>query len=194
MSHEMNEDALEAHESYYSNQKDHTLEDNELRKHCVLDVGRHTLQPICSLGKLDILPPELLTTVLAQLDVQSLTDFRRVNQQAMRFINSTPQYQVVVEHASDALRGMLSIGSARFSTIEDLYDKLCTATCETCSHFGGYLYLITCKRFASGAYRDKIAFYRCPELTSFENMDYNPDIRPGYLGCRVALAAIQNAN
>ena len=146
MSHEKNEDELDAHKSYYLNQKDYTLEDNQLRKHCVLDVGRHTLQPVFSLGELDVLPLELLTTVLAQLDLQSLTDFRRVNQRAMGLINSIPQYQVVVEHASDALRGMLSIGSASFSTIEDLYDKLCTATCETCSHFGGYLYLITCKK------------------------------------------------
>lgn len=145
MSHGQVDDKHKAHKSYFR-QDDGTLDSNGLRQHCVLDAGRHALHPIFNLGELDILPPELLTNVLAQLDVQSLTDFRRVNQQAMRITDSVPQYQAVVEHASDALRGMLSIGSASFSTIDDLYDKLCTVTCDTCYRDGNYLYLITCKR------------------------------------------------
>ena len=131
---------------HYPKQGDGTLDEYELREHCVLDAGSQRLQPTYSLGKLDILPPEILTDVCSQLDLQSLTDLRRVNKHAMQIVDSIPQYQVILREAPDALRAMLSIGSASFSTLEDLYTTLCTAFCETCNHFGGYLYLITCRR------------------------------------------------
>ena len=128
------------------NIKDHTLDDNHLVQNCPLDNGRHTLEPRFDLARLDGIPPELLHLVLCQLDLQSLTDFRRVNQRAMTLVDSFPEYRVVVEHAPNAIRGMLSIQSARFNTLLDLNDKLCTAECDVCGDFGGYLYLIVCRR------------------------------------------------
>ena len=128
------------------NINDFTLSENELADHCLLDNGRHDLRPDHDLGNLDLLPPELLGAVLSQLDLQSVTDFRRVNQRAMGLIDSIPHYKAIVDHGSAALCGMLSIGAAKFNTCEDLYDKLCTAECDLCGHFGGYIYLITCRR------------------------------------------------
>jgi len=142
----LSETKLETLTYSHTNMKDYTLDDNELDEHCPLDIGRHNLDPACNLGSLDLLPPELLNAVLSQLDLQSLTNFRRVNQQAMGLVNSVPHYQTVVKHASAALRGMLSIGTAKLKTCQDLYEKLCTANCDTCGDFGGYLYLITCRR------------------------------------------------
>lgn len=126
--------------------KEYTLDDNELDEHCPLDNGQHTLQPSCGLGRLDVLPLEILNVILSKLDLQSLTDIRRINQRAMVLVNSFPHYQAVVDHAPAALRGMLSIGAARSNTCQDLYEKSCTAKCDICGDFGGYLYLITCKR------------------------------------------------
>jgi hypothetical protein len=41
---------------------------------------------------------------------------------------------------------IISIGTGRWISCRDLYEKLCTAECDSCGDFGGYLYLITCRR------------------------------------------------
>ena len=128
------------------NLTDNTLEDNDLAQHCPLDNGRHRLDPKYNLGNLALLPPEILTAVLTQVDLQSLTEFRRVNQRVMEFIDSIPQYQAIVTHAPASLRGILSIGTGEWISCQGLYDKLRIAECETCGDFGGYLYIITCRR------------------------------------------------
>jgi hypothetical protein len=102
--------------------------------------------PEVGLGSLDILPLELLQRILSQLDLCTLTDFRRVNQLALQSVASIPEYKAINTHANNALRGILSIKTARWITCETLYAILCTSECEQCGDFGGYLYIITCKR------------------------------------------------
>ncbi|KAL4905246.1 hypothetical protein BDW74DRAFT_178251 [Aspergillus multicolor] len=128
----------------YSKLHDHTLDDNETL--CALDNGRHHPAPDATLGALDTLPLELLNMLLTLLDIRSLTDFRRVNQRAMQVVNSIPQYRTITEHAPTSLRAMLSIGTGRWISSQDLYNKLYTAECDICGDFGGYLYLLTCRR------------------------------------------------
>ncbi|KFA71054.1 hypothetical protein S40288_05533 [Stachybotrys chartarum IBT 40288] len=79
--------------------------------------------PTASLGVLDTLPIELLRDILVQLD-----------------------YRAIALHASNAPRGILAIQTGRWITCERLFDKLCTAECERCGDFGGYLYIIICSR------------------------------------------------
>lgn len=119
--------------------------------YCPLDNGKHTNSDTTttadkSLGHLERLPLELINMVLMQLDIRSLTDFRRVNRRAMQTIDNIPQYGKIVTHAPISLQGTLSIGSGRYFSCQDLYKALCTANCETCGKTGGYLYLITCRR------------------------------------------------
>ena len=140
------------------NIKDNTLDQNDLAYRCPLDNGRHTTNPEADLGELALLPPELLHRLLRQLDIQSLTDLRRVNQQAMILVDSVPEYRVIVTHAPNALRGMLCLGSARSNSCYDLYQKLCTAECDTCGDFGGYLYLITCRRVCFTCLSDEVSY------------------------------------
>lgn len=109
---------LEALTSPHLRITDNSLDQNELAERCPLNNGRHACEQGHSLGRLGLLPPELLNTVLSQLDLQSLTDFRRINQRAMHFVDSVPQYQLILEHTPAALRGMLSIKCARFSTCQ----------------------------------------------------------------------------
>lgn len=123
-----------------------TLCDNDLARNCPLDNGRHHLVPKFSLGALDRLPWELLSAVLVHTDLQTLTNFRRVNQRAMDVVDSLPQYQAILVHIPNALRGILSIGTGHWITCQLLYDKLCTAECERCGDFGDYLYIVTAKR------------------------------------------------
>lgn len=123
-----------------------TLDDQGLARRCPLDNGRHEGIPAFDLGDLDKLPLELLSKALVQIDLRSLTDLRRVNQRAMEVVDSIMQYQVIVAHAPNSLRGILAIGTGQWITCQKLYDQLCIADCDHCGAFGGYLYLVTCKR------------------------------------------------
>lgn len=128
------------------NLTDFALDDNNLAWHCPLDNERHHTTPKFTLGILDMLPLEVLSATLVQLDLRSLTDFRRVNRRAMEVVDSVPQYKTIVVHAPASLRGILSIETGLWISCQDLYEKICTAECEQCGDFGGFLYLITCKR------------------------------------------------
>jgi hypothetical protein len=128
----------------FSNLRDHTLDD--IGNLCRLGNGRHRPAPTHTLGTLEGLPLELLHMVLPQLDIRSLTDFRRVNQRAMQIVDSNHQYRTITAQAPASLQGILSIGTGRWISCQVLYEKLCTAECDSCGDFRGYLYLITCRR------------------------------------------------
>lgn len=129
------------------NIKDNTLDLNRLEARCPLDNGHHLITVLrADLGALDVLPQELLVIVPHYLDLQTLTDFRRVNHQARRSVDAVPEYSICVRYAPNAIRGMLCLGSARFNTCLDLYEKICTPNCDKCGDFGGYIYLVTCRR------------------------------------------------
>ncbi|KAI1312863.1 hypothetical protein F5Y03DRAFT_381570 [Xylaria venustula] len=102
--------------------------------------------PVTNLGVLNLLPLELLQEVLSQVDVYTFLIFRLVNRQANGTVESVPAYRAIIKYAWNAVRGILAIGTGRWITVNTLYEKLCTAECEQCGYFGGYLYLLTCKR------------------------------------------------
>ncbi|KAL3491173.1 hypothetical protein BJX62DRAFT_237411 [Aspergillus germanicus] len=124
---------------------DHTLDSNS--RLCPLDDGRHTSPPKVDLGALDKLPQELLEMVLGQLDIQSLTKFRRVNRRAMQAVDSIHAYKQIVTRFPTALRAILSISTGATYSCQDLYHELQTAECRSCRHFGGFLYLLTCRQY-----------------------------------------------
>jgi ribosomal protein S14 len=64
----------------------------------------------------------------------------------MWLVESFPQYKAIRKHAYNALRGTMYIETGRWITCGMVYEKLCTAECEECGDFGGYLYILTCKR------------------------------------------------
>ncbi|KAL3442960.1 hypothetical protein BJX65DRAFT_298597 [Aspergillus insuetus] len=78
------------------------------------------------------LPLELLSMIFTELDPHSLMNVRRVNKLAYLSVQSVPQLRMIVKYAPTVLR--------------NLHDKLYTTACETCGDYGGYLYLITCRR------------------------------------------------
>ena len=139
--------------------KDYTFDDNEIDEHLPLDNGWHILNPHFGLGNLDRLPPELLRNVLMQIDLQSLTDFRQVNQRAMDFVDSIPQYAAIIDLAPNSIRGLLSVGTAKITTCQDLYSKLIVFNCDECTNFGGYLYLITCRRVCFECFVGSMYYY-----------------------------------
>ncbi|KAL9129168.1 MAG: hypothetical protein Q9217_002308 [Psora testacea] len=106
----------------------------------------HHISARTGLGALDKFPLELLQMLLLQFDLRTLTDFRRVNQRALQVTESIPQYKAITTCAREALHGILIIETGRWITCETLYEKLCTAECEECGAFAGYLYILTCRR------------------------------------------------
>ncbi|OJJ99630.1 hypothetical protein ASPACDRAFT_43254 [Aspergillus aculeatus ATCC 16872] len=130
----------------FLNLTDHTLDDvdESLRLDKQLKLDPHSAR--YGLGALEKLPLEILHLTLLALDVQSMTDFRRVNKRARIVAGSIPQYRRILAHAPAALRGSLNLETARNFSCQALYETLSTAECNGCGDFGGYLYLITCRR------------------------------------------------
>ncbi|KAJ5257009.1 hypothetical protein N7478_013113 [Penicillium angulare] len=123
---------------------DNTLDDIDNSYHSASQFDFRS--PRYGLGALDRLPLEIINLALIQLDMQTLTDFRHVNRTARLVIDSIPQYKRILAHVPAAIRGSLNIETARFFSCLDLYEKLSTAECDSCGDFGGYLYLVTCRR------------------------------------------------
>lgn len=122
---------------------DHTLDENL----CPQKLPELALaRPECKLGPLDKLPLELLHIIVPELDICSLEHLRLTNRRAQQVVSSHIQYRAIKAHASDAIRAILAIEAGQRITLQMLYDTLCTAECVTCGDFGGYVYLITCKR------------------------------------------------
>lgn len=133
--------------------KDNTLDDIDNSHHSAKQLSFRS--PRYGLGALDRLPLEIIHLALIQLDMQSLTDFRRVNKRARLITDSIPQYKRILVHAPAAIRGSLNIKTARFFSCLDLYEKLSTAECDSCGDFGGYLYLVTCRRVCFLCFTEK---------------------------------------
>ena len=124
-----------------------------------LDNGRHLKNPSAILGDLERLPAELLLPILTQqIDLQSLTDLRRVSQRAMDIVDSIPEYHVIVKHAPDALRAVLIAKKDNQVTCQRMFNKLISFECERCGEFGGLLYLITFKRLCWGCFMTNLEF------------------------------------
>lgn len=132
--------------TFLSTNQDHTLDKNHLDQTCPLDFGKHSAPPIRDLGNLEQLPYELIADTLAQLDLQTLCDFRRVNRRAMQAVDGMPQFKQIAKHNKTTLQAMLSTGTASRLSCIDILRTLETRDCESCGDFAGYIYLLSCSR------------------------------------------------
>ncbi|KAF2105915.1 hypothetical protein BDV96DRAFT_591781 [Lophiotrema nucula] len=97
-----------------------------------LDYARLNPSPQLDLGAFDRLPVELQQRIIADLDVRTLLDFRRVNISARCVVDSTLVFLKVVENAPDALRMAIAIRTHHTFSIKQLCQKLCQRTCDNC--------------------------------------------------------------
>lgn len=123
-----------------------TIDDNLPPAKSLPTDGFDRKPPEFDLGALDRLPTELLQGLLPQLDLCSLMRFRRVNRRAIEIVESILQYKAIATHAGNVLQAALRTGAGKWISCETVYEKLCAAECEECGDFGGYLYILTCKR------------------------------------------------
>ncbi|KAI1736018.1 hypothetical protein F4680DRAFT_433938 [Xylaria scruposa] len=92
------------------------------------------------------------------LDLPTLTAFRRVNARAMSLVDSVYQYRMIRKHCPTILRAIVSINARSFDC-RALYRTLSTIKCATCDRFGGYLYLITCKRVRYCCFKSNVDYF-----------------------------------
>lgn len=127
---------------------DNTLDDAQLETRCPLDNGRcidMSIPPRHTIGQLDTLPAEILLLMLPHVDIPSLTRFRSVNRRAMELTDAIPQYAALLKHCPNIVRAVVSVQADAYSC-DTLYKTLFSERCTSCERFGGYLYLITCRR------------------------------------------------
>lgn len=111
---------------------------------------------------LDRLPPELFHIIISQLDLASLHALRRANRRAAELLYSHSEYNTLITHAWDAVRGTLCIDTAKLITCNQLHEKLCTEKCDGCGDFGGYLYLLTAKRVCFVCFSERRRYFPVP--------------------------------
>ena len=92
------------------------------------------------------LPLEILTVILLNLDLQSLTVLRRVSQSSRLTVDNLPQYQSIWNHGPELLRAALSVKISGSTTLLELYGALTKASCFLCGDFGAFVYMLSCKR------------------------------------------------
>ncbi|EHY58003.1 hypothetical protein ABEF92_002930 [Exophiala dermatitidis] len=124
-----------------------TLSDQHLARKCPLTpYGGRREKAKYGLGRLDVLPLEIVNMILLHLDIQSCTSLQRTNRRGYDTVHELPQLQAVIRHCPNVLRGILGTEMASFIGYQQLLNKLTSPTCESCIDFGGYLYLLTCTR------------------------------------------------
>lgn len=98
------------------------------------------------LGRLDLLPRELLDDIMLRMDVLSLFNFRQTNLRSRQTVDSLRQYQLVVVHGLNLLCALLRTRLATGVSLFDFYYALCTKACALCGDFGGIMSLLTWTR------------------------------------------------
>ncbi|KAM0207552.1 hypothetical protein ACHAQI_007555 [Fusarium lateritium] len=99
-----------------------------------------------SLGQLDLLPAELLLSVIELLDFQSLSRLSRVSLLGKDVIEDLPVYREMIQHSPETL---VALGQTRLLSYHPatlLHSTLRKSRCVSCFAFGAFLFLPTCER------------------------------------------------
>ena len=132
---------------------DRTIDTEHLQHDCPLDqtsskspLASDMRDATASLGRFDKLPVETIHTIFTSLDLYTLTLLRSTSKRMNLIVDSVLPYKEVFTHAPNALRALLSTGTARYFTAIDLQNALRAQKCLLCNHFGTFLYLLECRR------------------------------------------------
>lgn len=127
-----------------------------------------------SLGKLDMLPAELLLMTLNLLDFQSVSRMSRVSLRGKAVVEGLPAYKDMMEHAPSALTALGRTRLLSYHSISLLRHTLRSDKCASCFDFGGFLFLPTCERVCFECLRQNRAF-RLTTLTTAKRCFYLTD-------------------
>lgn len=115
-----------------------------------------------SLGRLAVLPTELLFKVCLGLDIQSAFELRQVNCRARAVVTGVYEYRAIATHATGALSALFRTRMAKHIELRSLYKTLTEKWCVICGRFGGFLFIPTATRCCFTCLWDKSHF---PVLT-----------------------------
>ncbi|KAF6800257.1 F-box domain-containing protein [Colletotrichum musicola] len=103
------------------------------------------------IGSFDRVPRELLDKILEELDVQTLLNFREVNQTCMSLVDLLLAFQTVAAFPK-GLSAVITLRTFSYG-IGRLASAMRNTKCSRCNHLGDQLYLITAERLCYPCWR-----------------------------------------
>lgn len=98
------------------------------------------------LGALDRLPLDVWQAIIANLDIDSVFKFRRINLRSRQMMDSLHQYRMIVLHGMNLLYALFRTELALIISLSEIYTALCTKACAVCGQFAGFISLLTWER------------------------------------------------
>lgn len=102
--------------------------------------------PVSSLRRLNILPPEVLHIILGVLDFRSLSRLSRASLRTKVIVESLREYRDLMEYAPQALAAIGRTGAITLHSVATIYSVLQSEECISCTGYGAFLFLLTCER------------------------------------------------
>ena len=118
-----------------------TLEFFPARPHPAQDVA----QKESTAGHFDLLPLEIIYSILEMIDVLSVFSFGCASAQTNSLARSLLAYRDVVRYAPGALKALCKTGMLSTHPLHNVHHVLTHSEC-LCGDFGPFLYLPTCRR------------------------------------------------
>ncbi|KAK9239575.1 hypothetical protein V1525DRAFT_28207 [Lipomyces kononenkoae] len=75
------------------------------------------------------------------MDIESVFNFCQINLRARQMVCAVRGYQTTINHALAAICATLRTKIAKWFTLHELFDVLCTRDCHLCGGFGGFIFL-----------------------------------------------------
>ncbi|KAI3399349.1 hypothetical protein diail_7304 [Diaporthe ilicicola] len=119
--------------------------------------------PVSKLGRLSLLPPELISNVCLSLDIASAFSFSQVSRHAREAISSIREFRQIGKYTAGCLWVFLNTQVASHVDILALHSAITTKSCSICDQFGDLLSIPTVERCC----------LRC--------FDHETKLRPSYL-------------
>jgi hypothetical protein len=108
---------------------------------------RPTTPSTSSVGAFNVLPLELLHSILAKSDFRSLVRFSRTNWRANNLVVELREYQQLTTHYPEILVAMQGDGTLEWHSIGTLYSAFRSADCVACGAWAPLLHVPTCQRY-----------------------------------------------
>jgi hypothetical protein len=114
------------------------------------------------LGRLDILPIELLYMILGNVDFLYLTRLVCTSRQGQNLVTSFPAYVELILHAPETLAALSKMRILRLHRASALRSALHSDECSCCGSFGAFLFLLSCERCCFECISSKQALWALP--------------------------------
>ncbi|KAF2171825.1 hypothetical protein M409DRAFT_18058 [Zasmidium cellare ATCC 36951] len=109
-----------------------------------------TSDPSSSLGRLDVLPLEILHYTFSMLDLRTLSSISQTCLRGRGVIKSMPEYRDLIRYAPSTMTALGLTRLIEYHSAYDLHTPLLASECASCGEFGPFLFLLACERCCYG--------------------------------------------